>query len=59
MVLDHEAVPGFMDAMTMTYKLKDPERGERAASGRPHYGEAAGAQDGGRLRGPACWTRLW
>jgi protein SCO1/2 len=22
--LDHEAVPGFMDAMTMTYKLKDP-----------------------------------
>jgi protein SCO1/2 len=22
-VLDHEAVPGFMDAMTMTYKLKD------------------------------------
>jgi protein SCO1/2 len=23
-VLDHEAVPGFMDAMTMSYKLKDP-----------------------------------
>jgi protein SCO1/2 len=23
-LLDHEAVPGFMDAMTMTYKLKDP-----------------------------------
>jgi protein SCO1/2 len=23
-VLDHEAVPGFMDAMTMEYKLKDP-----------------------------------
>lgn len=22
--LDHEAVPGFMDAMTMAYKLKDP-----------------------------------
>jgi protein SCO1/2 len=22
--LDHEAVPGFMDAMVMTYKLKDP-----------------------------------
>jgi protein SCO1/2 len=22
--LDHEAVPGFMDAMTMSYKLKDP-----------------------------------
>ncbi|HEY6376448.1 MAG TPA: copper-binding protein, partial [Edaphobacter sp.] len=22
--LDHEAVPGFMDAMTMPYKLKDP-----------------------------------
>ena len=23
-LLDHEAVPGFMDAMTMPYKLKDP-----------------------------------
>jgi protein SCO1/2 len=23
-VLDHEAIPGFMDAMTMPYKLKDP-----------------------------------
>jgi protein SCO1/2 len=23
-MLDHEAVPGFMDAMTMSYKLKDP-----------------------------------
>ncbi len=23
-VLDHEAIPGFMDAMTMSYKLKDP-----------------------------------
>jgi len=23
-LLDHEAVPGFMDAMTMSYKLKDP-----------------------------------
>jgi len=23
-VLDHEAVPGFMEAMTMSYKLKDP-----------------------------------
>lgn len=23
-VLDHEAVPGFMDAMTMSYRLKDP-----------------------------------
>lgn len=23
-VLDHEAVPGFMDAMTMSYKLRDP-----------------------------------
>jgi protein SCO1 len=23
-VLNHEAVPGFMDAMTMSYKLKDP-----------------------------------
>jgi protein SCO1/2 len=23
-VLDHEAVPGFMEAMTMAYKLKDP-----------------------------------
>lgn len=23
--LDHEAVPGFMDAMTMSYKLKDPD----------------------------------
>jgi protein SCO1/2 len=23
-VLDHEAVPGFMDAMSMSYKLKDP-----------------------------------
>jgi protein SCO1/2 len=23
-VVDHEAVPGFMDAMTMSYKLKDP-----------------------------------
>jgi protein SCO1 len=23
-MLDHEAVPGFMDAMTMAYKLKDP-----------------------------------
>ncbi len=23
-LLDHEAVPGFMDAMTMTYKLKNP-----------------------------------
>ena len=23
-LLDHEAVPGFMEAMTMTYKLKDP-----------------------------------
>ena len=22
--LDHEAIPGFMDAMTMSYKLKDP-----------------------------------
>ncbi|MGA7342828.1 MAG: copper-binding protein, partial [Terracidiphilus sp.] len=22
--LDHEAIPGFMDAMTMPYKLKDP-----------------------------------
>src|ERR1035438_9316629 len=25
-LLDHEAVPGFMDAMTMPYKLKDPDR---------------------------------
>ncbi len=24
MTLDHEAVPGFMEAMTMPYKLKDP-----------------------------------
>jgi len=24
LVLDHEAIPGFMDAMTMSYKLKDP-----------------------------------
>lgn len=23
-LLDHEAIPGFMDAMTMSYKLKDP-----------------------------------
>ena len=23
-LLDHEAVPGFMEAMTMSYKLKDP-----------------------------------
>lgn len=23
-VLDHEAIPGFMDAMTMPYQLKDP-----------------------------------
>ena len=23
-LLNHEAVPGFMDAMTMTYKLKQP-----------------------------------
>lgn len=23
-MLDHEAIPGFMDAMTMSYKLKDP-----------------------------------
>ena len=23
-ILDHEAIPGFMDAMTMSYKLKDP-----------------------------------
>jgi len=23
-VLDHEAIPGFMEAMTMPYQLKDP-----------------------------------
>ena len=49
-VLDHEAVPGFMDAMTMTVQAEGSERGQRTASGRPDYGEAAGAQGRGRLR---------
>ncbi|MDE3104572.1 MAG: SCO family protein [Acidobacteriota bacterium] len=32
-MLDHEAVPGFMDAMTMSYKLKDPSVGSELHPG--------------------------
>ena len=38
-VLDHEAVPGFMEAMTMSYKLKDP-----AALGELHPGDRIAAK---------------
>jgi len=31
--LDHEAIPGFMDAMTMSYKLKDPSVASELHSG--------------------------
>ena len=41
-MLDHEAIPGFMDAMTMPYKLKDASIAQRAASGRPYYRRSAG-----------------
>ena len=56
-VLDHEAIPGFMDAMTMPYQLKDPSIIERAASGRRDYRRRPRSQKA-RKR-PWCWITLW
>lgn len=44
-MLDHEAVPGFMDAMTMPYKLKDAS-------------VASELHPGDRIT-PSCWCARW
>ena len=38
----HQAIPGFMEAMTMSYKLRGAEHDQRAACGGPDYGADAG-----------------
>ncbi len=45
--LDHEAIPGFMEAMTMPYKLTGCEHPERAASRRRDYRRCAGLAGSG------------
>ena len=54
--LNHEAIPGFMDAMTMPYKLKDP-----SILSELHPGDVITADCWfRRARMPAfCWITSW
>ena len=54
--LDHEAIPGFMEAMTMPYKLKDPSILSELHPGDVITADVLVSQDADAT---SCWITLW
>ena len=57
-MLDHEAIPGFMDAMTMPYKLKDPRLPANCIPATASPRRCWCARLGTTTTNP-CWMRSW
>ncbi len=55
--LDHEAIPGFMDAMTMPYKLKDANVLSELHPGRCDHGGSCWYRS--KRGGDCCWITSW
>ena len=53
--LNHEAIPGFMDAMTMPYKLKDPSILSELHPGDTITADVLVSKNPERM---CCWTTL-
>ena len=57
-MLDHEAIPGFMDAMTMPYKLKDATVASELHPGDRITAKMLVRKVGDDYEDP-CWMRSW